>query len=915
MKKYYLALLITLYQLIAWGQQPIIAAEYFYDTDPGTGNATAITVTNGMIVTETVTTPPITLEKGLHQIYLRVKDADNNWSLCYRDKFFVFDFSEAAITPAEITDAEYFFDTDPGIGNATAIPVTNGLLVNETITTPAITLGKGLHKLHVRVKDEDGDWSLYYRDSFFVFDFSNSGETPAEIAAAEYFIDSDPGVGNANAIAITNGMIISETVTTTAITENKGVHWIHVRVQDENGKWSLYYKERFYVFDFSNATPAPTEIIAAEYFIDDDPGVGLATDIPIPSGMLLNENLTVSVPETLDYGMHKIQVRVKDQDDNWSLYYRDDFEIITDNCTGVSKKWNGSSWNAGGTAPSNVDYVVLEDDYNTSIHGNIEACNCTIRPGVKLTISANEYIQLTDHLVNNGEIEILHEGSLVQVNDNGLVLGKGNYKIHKTTSPYTEYDYTYWSSPTVNATINDVFVNNSTLSEGTTTNSTNASELSRIYHLDTAAFNDGNNDAFDDENDDWVVASGEMIPGKGYIALGAGADFPFNADDMSTNLEQSVFFEGKVNTADIEIPVVLDNDNTDNFENQNLIGNPYPSAIDINKLMEENASVLQGTFYFWTHDSPASAGYSGPEAYNFSNDDYATATSDGIAFNPVSGGSQGTAAPQFIASGQGFIANVNNSGIIKFTNAMRVTGSNDNFKSDVTTELNRFHINLSNENGVFRQILIGFYETGSPAFDQGLDGKRMPNGNNTDFYSLISEDDGHYAIQILGSFDNSKTIPLGIEIVEAMAYQISIQNVEGVFNTTQTVYLEDFYTNTIHNLNTSNYTFTTEIGEAIEDRFQIRFTDDTTAISENELRKIVIYPNPSNGIVNLALNGISKNIHLKITDLAGKIVHNYTHNATEEYTHQLDLSNLASGIYLLKISTNNKQITKKLVLE
>ena len=789
------------------------------------------------------------------------------------------------------------------------------MIISESVSTPSITLGKGIHKVQVRVKDENDNWSLYYRDSFFVFDFDNTATTPTQISDAEYFFDTDPGVGNATAIPVTNGMIISESVSTPSITLGKGIHKVHVRVKDQDDNWSLYYRDSFYVFDFTNNLESPTEIVAAEFFIDTDPGVGLASALPITSGFTVDETLTAAVPTGLSVGIHQIHVRVQDTDGNWSLYYRDDFEIISDSCTGITKIWDGAAWDGDASSPTTNDYVVLEGNYNTHINGNIEACNCTIKQGAKLTIEANEYISLTDHIVNNGEIEVLHEGSVVQVNDDGLVLGYGAYKVHKTTRAYTEYDYTYWSSPTVDETIEDAFINNSTLSAGSTTNSTQASEASRIYYLDTAEFNDDDNDAYDDEYNDWVVASGNMTSGKGYIALGAGADFPFDANDMSSNLEQSVFFEGKFNTADVVVPVVLDNDAGDGFDNQNLIGNPYPSAIDVNKLMLENSAKLQGTFYFWSHDSAASAGYAGPEAYNFTNDDYATATSDGITFSPVSGGSQGTAAPQFIASGQGFIVNVSSSGNIKFTNAMRVTGPNNDFKSTPTTELDRFHLNLTNEDGLFRQILLGFYPTGTAGFDPGLDGKRLPNGNNADFYSLIEGDDSRYAIQILGDFEGNETLSLGIEIVETMVCQISIHDLEGIFNTGQTIYLEDLYTNTIHNLNTSDYTFATEVGEAIEDRFRIRFTENTTGITENLLNKILVYPNPSNAIFNLALNGIDQDIQLEISDLAGKIIQSTTHIPTEIGNHQLDLSNLASGIYFLKIKSNEQQVIKKLLLE
>ena len=37
---------------------------------------------------------------------------------------------------AQITEAEYFFDTDPGVGNGTALSVANGNTIDESFTIP-----------------------------------------------------------------------------------------------------------------------------------------------------------------------------------------------------------------------------------------------------------------------------------------------------------------------------------------------------------------------------------------------------------------------------------------------------------------------------------------------------------------------------------------------------------------------------------------------------------------------------------------------------------------------------------------------------------------------------------------------------------------------------------------------------------
>ena len=62
---------------------------------------------------------------------------------------FDFAYTIAPATPQNIVAAEYFFDTDPGMGNGNAIPVTAALDVNNiaaALNTPG--LSAGTHRLY-----------------------------------------------------------------------------------------------------------------------------------------------------------------------------------------------------------------------------------------------------------------------------------------------------------------------------------------------------------------------------------------------------------------------------------------------------------------------------------------------------------------------------------------------------------------------------------------------------------------------------------------------------------------------------------------------------------------------------------------------------------------------------------------------
>ncbi len=87
---------------------------------------------------------------------------------------------------------------------------------------------------------------------------------------------------------------------------------------------------------------------------------------------------------------------------------------------------------------------------------------------------------------------------------------------------------------------------------------------------------------------------------------------------------------------------------------------------------------------------------------------------------------------------------------------------------------------------------------------------------------------------------------------------------------------------------------------------------NTNTIIDN----INVFPNPSNGIINIQITSQSSNAQLRIMDASGKIVYNERINTLNgQYNNTIDLSNNAKGVYSLQIITNNQVITKKVVLD
>lgn len=505
--------------------------------------------------------------------------------------------------------------------------------------------------------------------------------------------------------------------------------------------------------------------------------------------------------------------------------------------------WDGTSWLQG--APTNSTKAIINNNYNTLTNGDIIACECQLNTGFTLTVDSNistkTFLESQGKIDNNGTILVADGSSVVQVNDEAINTGTGTYSVFKKSTPYVEYDYTFWSSPINYETFGSVLATNpSNYIFGNT-----AANFLDLYSFSASGGTgfpqiSGTPDTFDDSGDDWirVLGSDRMFPAKGYVAMG-------NPADASTG--QSVVFtetgtNGALNNGVIPIAVTKDKYTTDGLTgansfhtNGNLIGNPYASAIDLVKLTADN-SLLTGTYYFWTHKTPITLANPGPWAFNFTNNDYVT-------FTVGTGGSNSSCSgcpipDRYVDSCQSFFANVNGNGNVTFNNSQRVSGNNASFYRPSNSVDDKIWLNFSASNGETRQILVGFVAGAEDEYNPYYDGARMENGTGFDFYSYIPSDpQQRLAVQGLSAFNTDKTVPLGVEITENGTHKISIDHFEGVFNSSQGIYLQDNLTNTIHDFADGEYVFTSEVGDAINNRFLLRFTNPSLGISENEMNQ------------------------------------------------------------------------------
>ena len=145
---------------------------------------------------------------------------------------------------AQLTSGEYFFDTAPANGGGTAISFSSAENINQTIAVPISTLSTGFHNLFIRVKDVDNVWSHYEGRTFYIIPPAETTTQP-QLVSGEWFIDTDPGLGNGTLINFTAADEVNPVIAIPSGTLSIGIHHLFIRVKDASGVWSHYEGREF----------------------------------------------------------------------------------------------------------------------------------------------------------------------------------------------------------------------------------------------------------------------------------------------------------------------------------------------------------------------------------------------------------------------------------------------------------------------------------------------------------------------------------------------------------------------------------------------------------------------------------------------------------------------------------------------
>jgi hypothetical protein len=363
--------------------------------------------------------------------------------------------------------------------------------------------------------------------------------------------------------------------------------------------------------------------------------------------------------------------------------------------------------------------------------------------------------------------------------------------------------------------------------------------------------------------------------GQGYFAWSytASPTWPISPD--------SVVMDGTLNNANVNL--VLSNTDASPQSGWNLVGNPFPVAIEWNGDSDWNLNNVAGTMYIL--DADGSGNY--------------------LTWNPISGGTNPNGG--YIAATQGFwVRTADTTGTaasITIPVSQRVHNNAVFYKSGESFLPNQLMLTVEGADQADKTI-VGFIEEATQDYDAKYDGVYYyPPAEAISLYTTTNQQ--KFALNHLPSVKTNTTIPLAFESKVEALYSISAEWMNS-FSEDLPIFLQDKRDGVYINLREQYiYHFSSSPFDD-PNRFNLLFTNPY--IDANPMEYVHVYSYDKSVYVNIPFE-VSGNIF--VYDITGRILH--SSQAYEGQNH-FEL-NRAKGNYIVKVVADKGTISKKVYIK
>jgi len=375
---------------------------------------------------------------------------------------------------------------------------------------------------------------------------------------------------------------------------------------------------------------------------------------------------------------------------------------------------------------------------------------------------------------------------------------------------------------------------------------------------------------------DDLLSGTTLTPGVGYIAVAS-------ASSGTTNWS----LNGNLNSGKVEVGVTRSGASSIGF---NLLGNPYPSYLNWEQVLNlnaTNASLLQSSIWYRTKSGASYA--------------FQTYNSAGRVATP-------TSTSGYIPPMQAFWVRANSAGTVTFTNAMRSHGDGTSNKLKAPKVNTQKIIRLQVSNAVVTDEAVVYIDQNAQnAFDK-YDTEKMFNNvaSQPELYTKAGTE--KLIINGLSEISDNQEIPLGLNYTQGGDLKLKLTELNN-FGSNSKVYLRDKQLST-----------ETELSPETE------YTFNTAAITNNESRFSLVYKvaGVSTGTTILSNNCVSVfvNVANQITIVAPEKSNYAIYNAVGQKVKEgitkanRTIANVIndSGVYVVQVCENGRINSTRVVL-
>ncbi|SKB87290.1 Por secretion system C-terminal sorting domain-containing protein [Soonwooa buanensis] len=532
------------------------------------------------------------------------------------------------------------------------------------------------------------------------------------------------------------------------------------------------------------------------------------------------------------------------------------------------------------TTPSGANYANLKisgsglkNATGTSIVNNVLSLESgdMVLPATANNIASNVLVAKKGIQNSGGTLTLENNALLMQDFD---AVNSGNINVQrKAHVPANQYNI--WSSPVVNQDLYALY------------GSANSVPAGKVM-------------AYNTTTDYFVpVAQGTLsAQGKGYSAVG-----------LSTN-DVLAKFSGVPNNGDISIPLSVTGNRF------NVVGNPYPSNLDLHSLYNDNVSSdpsgiknITNLVRFW--DNTNNTAYS-QQGSSYQGQNYAIYNLDagvGVPGTAATNGDQTKIPDAIVRPGQGFVVRANTSGnhVLNFKNTQRLSTANAStpyFKNEIPNK-DCFWLALETPDAIFTTAAIAYNELATN--DNDIYDTTILNPNQSDLLYSLSDNLYKQVIQSRkGVFIDTDEIRLGARYFSAGEHRFRVIKKTGIFENEQKIYLHDKLLNSYTDISEETYSF--QVSAAVsndESRFEIVYKPSTFLGSADLSRQdLMIFAD----VENIVVKSQSRLGKLQIYNMSGVLIFSKEVNSSELI---IPASTFPKGIYVLKSDNNNRVLTKK----